>query len=90
MLGGFTKVRWLAQLASRQYYRLAVHSCYQRRALPLVVLNIGAEAERSRGNSGAGVRLLHSDVWAALVWAEALPNLLSSAGLAQENPVQPA
>jgi hypothetical protein len=41
MLGGFTKVAWLAQLAKRKHYRLAVHCCLNRRANPLQVLTIG-------------------------------------------------
>jgi len=45
ILGGFTKVRWLAQLAKRKHYRFAVHSCRGRQANPLVVREVRAEAE---------------------------------------------
>jgi hypothetical protein len=41
LFGGFIKVNWLAQLAKRKHYRLAVHSCQNRRANPLQVLTIG-------------------------------------------------
>ena len=44
MLGGFTRVNSLTQLAKHKHYRLAVHSCRGRQANPLVVLEIGAEA----------------------------------------------
>jgi hypothetical protein len=53
LLGGFTKVNWLAQLAKRTHYRLAVHNCQGRQANPLVVLEIGAETERSLKRSEA-------------------------------------
>jgi len=53
ILGGFTKVAWLAQLGKRKHYKLAVHSCQQRQAKPLVVLNIGAEAEALKAEAKA-------------------------------------
>jgi len=59
LLGGFTKVNCLAQLAKRKHYRLAVHSCQGRQANPLVVINIAngnhAEAEAPQRAAAEGI-----------------------------------
>jgi hypothetical protein len=41
LLGGFTPVTGLSKLAQRKRYRLAVHSCNNKRPNPLQVLTIG-------------------------------------------------
>ena len=70
MLGGFTKITWLAQLAKRKYYKLAVHHCQGRQANPPVILTLSAEAQRSLKRSVAegpadrsGITRLLSDSW---------------------------